>query len=193
MKRATVEIVVFALLVAAGAASRVWFREVPNFAPIAALALFSGYYFRHEFVALLVPPLAMLISDCFLGFYEWPLMTVVYAALMLPVAWRPLVRRCLRIEPRQAGRTCASLTGLVGCSLGSSLVFFAATNFAVWYGSDWYPPTWQGLAACYVSAIPFFKYTLLGDLFYACLLFGGYAAAIHLSWMSAQEIELVAE
>ena len=189
MKRATIELVVFAMLVAAGAASRVWFRDVPNFAPIAAMALFAGCFFRRPAVALLVPLLAMLISDCFLGFYEWRLMTVVYAMLALPVALRPLTRRLLAIERGRVGRTAVALTGLLSCSLASSLAFFAATNLAVWYGSSWYPQSWQGLVECYAAALPFLKYTLLGDLFYACLLFGGYAAAVHASWLESEQRE----
>jgi hypothetical protein len=35
--------------------------------------------------------------------------------------------------------------------------------------------TWEGLMACYVAGIPFFKNTVLGTLFYAGLLFGGFA------------------
>jgi hypothetical protein len=34
-----------------------------------------------------------------------------------------------------------------------------------------------GLAECYVVAIPFFRNTLLSDLFYSALLFGGLALA----------------
>ncbi|HUE71744.1 MAG TPA: DUF6580 family putative transport protein [Pirellulaceae bacterium] len=192
MQRATIEISVFLLLVAAGATSRVLFRELPNFAPIAAMALFAGYFFRRSSVAMLVPLSAMLISDCFLGFYEWPLMAVVYAMLTLPVALRPLARRFLTIERGQVSRTAASLAGLLTCSLGSSLLFFAATNFAVWCGSTWYPQSWQGLLACYGAAIPFLKYTLLGDLCYACLLFGGYAAAVNLNWLTSAEGERAA-
>ena len=37
--------------------------------------------------------------------------------------------------------------------------------------------TLAGLDACYVAAIPFFQNTVAGDLFYAALLFGGFALA----------------
>jgi hypothetical protein len=185
VKRATIEVIVFALLVTAGAASRILFRELPNFAPIAAMALFAGYFFCRGSVAMLVPLSAMLISDCFLGFYDWQLMTVVYAMLTLPVALRPLVRRFLAIEGGQFTRTAASLAGLLTCSLGSSLLFFVATNFACLYGSTWYPQNWLGLVECYAAAMPFFKYTLLGDLFYACLLFGAYATSVHWCWLTS--------
>lgn len=179
--------VVFVLLVAAGAASRVLFREVPNFAPIAAMALFAGYYFRRAWLAPLVPLLALAISDWFIGLYDWKLMVVVYGMLTLPAALRPLVRRFLAIERQPASRTALSLLGLVTCSLGCSLAFFLATNFACWYFDNWYPHNWQGLTACYAAAIPFFKYTLLGDLCYASVLFGGYAAVVNLWRLSATE------
>ena len=39
--------------------------------------------------------------------------------------------------------------------------------------------TSAGLAACYAAAIPFFQNTVAGDLFYAVLLFGGFALAKH--------------
>ena len=44
-----------AVLITAGVALRLVFRDVPNFAPVAALALFAGYYFRNAGWALLVP------------------------------------------------------------------------------------------------------------------------------------------
>ena len=191
MKRAAASAVVFVLLVAAGVASRVLFRDVPNFAPIAAMALFAGYFFRRTWLAPLVPLLAMTISDCFIGRYDWKLMAVVYAMLTLPVAWGPLTRRFLAIERHSASRTARSLAGLVTCSLGCSLAFFVVTNLACWYLDDWYPHNWQGLTACYAAAIPFFKYTLLGDLFYASILFGGYALAVSLARMSASDSDLL--
>ena len=45
----------------------------------------------------------------------------------------------------------------------------------MWLFSGFYPRTSAGLEACYVAAIPFFQNTVAGDLFYAGLLFGGFA------------------
>ena len=42
----------------------------PNFAPITAMSLFAGAYFTRKQLAFIVPLLAMLISDLFLGFYK---------------------------------------------------------------------------------------------------------------------------
>jgi hypothetical protein len=57
------------------------------------------------------------------------------------------------------------------------VLFFAVTNFGVWLVSGMYGHTLQGLAACYVAAIPFLQNTIAGDLFYATLLFGGFRIA----------------
>ncbi len=54
-------------LVVLGAALR-FAPHLPNFAPIAAIALFGGVYLNKKY-ALIVPIAAMLISDYFIGFF----------------------------------------------------------------------------------------------------------------------------
>jgi hypothetical protein len=62
-------------------------------------------------------------------------------------------------------------------ALASSVLFFVLTNLGMWLFSGFYPRTLAGLETCYIAAIPFFQNTLAGDLFYAALLFGGFAVA----------------
>ncbi len=170
MKRNGEQIIVFVLLVAATVSLRLYFQEIPNFAPVAAVALFAGYFFRSRWLAILAPIAVMTISDLFVGRYHPWLMLTVYAFLTLPVLMGGPMRRLL------AGRGAISSTvGIATCSLASSLLFFAATNFMTWVVTPWYPRSWAGLVDCYVSAIPFFRYTLAGDLFFATVLFGSYA------------------
>ena len=182
MKKDTVvRVTIFASLVAAGALSRVYFRELPNFAPIAAMALFSGYYFRSAKVAVLVPLLAMALSDLFIGGYEWQMMVVVYSALALPVAFRVLLRKYLAMERGSASSAAIGLSGLLTCSLASSLFFFLVTNFA-WWPWSMYEQNCEGLILCYQQGLPFFRNTLAGDLFFGTVLFGSYAVALNLGW-----------
>ena len=105
------------------------------------------------------------------------MMAVVYSMLAFPVAFRSLIRRHLNLN--QGGLKSASLavTGLVGCSLGASVLFFLTTNFGSWLWFNMYEHSLAGLIQCYAMAIPFFRYTLCGDLFFAVTLFGGYALA----------------
>ena len=59
--------------------------------------------------------------------------------------------------------------------IGYSLLFFAVSNFAVWAFGGMYPPTFAGLIACYVAALPFLPQTVAGDLVWTAILFGGAA------------------
>ncbi len=74
----------FGLLVIAGVGVRLFFRDLPNFAPIAALALFAGFYFRSSAVAVALPLTVMVISDQWLGGYHWLVMAAVYAHVGSP-------------------------------------------------------------------------------------------------------------
>lgn len=140
-----------------------------NFTPVAALALFAGAHFQSRRVAFLVPLSAMLLSDAALqavqGIGLHSAMPAVYASFAAVVAIGRLLSSRARPLP------------VATATVASSVVFFIATNFAVWLHGGLYASSWEGLVACYIAAIPFFSASLLGDLFYAAVLFGGLAAA----------------
>ncbi len=174
------EWIILACIVACGASVRWFLRDWPNFAPVSAIALFSGYFFTHRRMAILAPLGVMLGSDLLIGGYstDWRsglVMASVYLMLAAPVMCRGLLRRALPIAGQGASGW-ASAAGLTVCCLVSSLGFFFVTNLAVWT-AGWYEMTWSGLMQCYVQALPFFRHTLTGDFAFACLLFGTYAAA----------------
>jgi Family of unknown function (DUF6580) len=134
-----------------------------NFAPLAASALFAGVILRSRMLALCVPIAAMLASDLLLGGYDWRLMSVVYAGLLVPVLLGGWGRRMPAM--------------IVPLALASSLMFFASSNFAVWAFGGMYPGSLSGLIQCYAAALPFLHTTLLGDLFWTAVLFGGWRLA----------------
>jgi hypothetical protein len=156
--------VLFSAIVAAAALRLV--PHPPNFSPIGAMALFSGAYLGRRALAFVAPFAALLLSDLVLGFYHG--MGTVYAAVALTVVIGGWV--CAGRSPLRVG----------AAAIASSVVFFAITNFGMWLFSGFYPLTGAGLVACFVAAIPFFQNTVAGDLFYAALLFGGFALAEHL-------------
>lgn len=184
-KKSRLEAIVFVGLIAAGAWLRCHLQDLPNFAPVAAMALFAGYFFRSTFVALCVPLLVMGISDMWIGGYNPVMMAIVYVMLGLPVALRWLLRRHFHISGRKRWSASLAVAGLLTCTLGTSLAFFLVTNLGHWMLYDMYPHTPLGLVRCYVQAIPFFRYTLAGDLLFGLVLFGGYAFAV--VWAAARE------
>jgi hypothetical protein len=135
--------------------------HAPNFTPVAASALFAGAVLRSRTLALAVPLVAMPVSDLILGGYDWGVMVVVYAALALPA----LLGRW--------GRARGAIV-LAPLALSASLFFFATTNLAVWAFSGMYTHDFAGLMHCYVAALPFLQNTLIGDMFWTTLLFGGW-------------------
>ena len=132
-----------------------------NVSPVAASALFAGLMLRRRWLALLVPLAALALSDAVIGFDDWRMASVVYAALALPAVAGIL------------GRRYGASRAVVPAALTCSLIFFAATNLAVWAFSGMYSLDLAGLTQCYTLALPFLKYTIAGDLFWAAVLFGG--------------------
>jgi hypothetical protein len=82
---------------------------------------------------------------------------------------------CAYLGMRMQNRVSAG--GVLGSALAGSLLFFIASNVAVWLGGSMYPMTPQGLAECFFMALPFWRNELLGSLGWSLLLFGGYALA----------------
>jgi len=150
-------------IVLAAAALRVLPHPL-NFAPIGALALFSGAYFSSRRTAIVVPLLSLVAGDIFIGFHR--LIPYVYASFLVSVAIGFLLR---------GGKSVARIGA---ATLGGTIQFFVITNFAVWVTSTGnYPKNAAGLAECYLAGIHYFWNTLAGDAFYVALLFGGMALA----------------
>ena len=140
--------------------------HIPNLTPLGAFALFVGVFVaRKHWWGLLLPLLAMFLSDLFIGFYDFKLMAVVYGSFLTYTGFGILVAKRKSIT-----------TVLLG-SIGGATLFYLVTNFAVWAFSTWYPHTVSGLLLSYTLALPFFKYTILGDLFFTSVLFGVYEFA----------------
>ena len=127
----------------------------PNFAPITAMSLFAGAYFTRKQLAFIMPLLAMLISDLFLGFYT--ISVFVYLSFAV-ITW--LGQQKTMVTPKLV---------LLG-----SVLFFLISNFGVWL--LYYPKTVDGLVTCFVLAIPFFVTSLLGDIFYSVIMVFGFSA-----------------
>ncbi len=161
-----VELSVLALIFVVGFASRFLLGDIPNFKPVAALALFGGFYFQRSTLAVVGLVAILMVSDFFLGSYPLPIALSVYFSL----GWGCWLGRRIGNARTGANSGFAHRYGRVtGAALVMAGVFFVVTNLAVWV--MWYPQTTSGLKACYVSAIPFFKYTLASNLLFSVAVF----------------------
>ncbi|TWU24910.1 hypothetical protein Pla52o_12070 [Novipirellula galeiformis] len=160
----------FYLMILAVAASR-FLPHPPNVACVAALGLFAGSYLSGR-RAYLVPIAVMGLSDLVghtlgipgLGFYSPAAMALVYLGIAASVP----IGRMLR---NASGKS--RLWKVPAASLAASGVFFLLSNFGLLV-AGWYPMTVAGVTACYVNAIPFFGYTIAGDLCFSVVVFGAW-------------------
>jgi hypothetical protein len=131
-----------------------------NFSPVAAIALFGGAMLGNRITAFAAPLGLMFLSDIFLGFHDT--MWAVYLSLVLVVG----IGLILRSRP-------GILNALVG-AVSASVLFFVITNAAVWMNGGLYAPGIAGLFESYAAGLPFFRNSLMGDLFFTAALFGTY-------------------
>lgn len=136
--------------------------HVPNIAPIAAIAIFSGAILDKKIVPW-VPLAIMVVSDLIMGmhnmvFYTWGSFIVIgYFGMRL--------------------KDKLTVLNIFSASLISAVFFFIVTNLGVWITSGMYPHTFQGFINCYFMALPFFRNTLIGNVVFSFFLFGSYELA----------------
>jgi hypothetical protein len=170
------QLIFIAILVIVGITFR-FLPHPPNFTPIAAIGLFSGLLIKRKGI-LLVPLTVMLISDLFIGLYQPTVMISVYFSFGLIAVLGYLIKK-------------VNFSNIIGSSLFGSIIFFTLTNLAVWQFSGLYPLTGEGLMNCFYLALPFFRNTIAGDLFFATIFYASYQLAKnYLTIKSSQQNKL---
>jgi hypothetical protein len=144
--------------------------HIPNFTPIAAMALFGGAFLSNKKSAYLLTFAALLLSDIlvntilyndynFTNYIAQPFVWAVYFSFGLTVFMGTSIQDNINVK------------NVAFFSVSSSLMFWLLTNFACWPNNPLYTQDLSGLINCYVAAIPFLG-NVIGDLFYNTLLFG---------------------
>lgn len=166
--------VAVATLVLIAALSRL-LPHLPNVTAVGAMALFSGAYLSNRLFAIVLPLISLFLSDLilnnvvyaafnngqFVWFYEGAIW--VYAAVALTV----LIGQSLQEK--------INSRSVFMASIACSIVFFLMSNFGTWQsGVIGYSKDMTGLLTCYVAGLPYFLNSLIGDLAFAAVLFGGF-------------------
>ena len=165
--------VAIATLVLIAALSRL-LPHPPNATAVGAMALFGGAYLTNRFLAVILPLISLLLSDLilnnvvyaafnkgqFVWFYDGAMW--IYSAVALTVLIGFTLSKNVNSK------------AVLGASLACSTLFFLITNFGVWQSGTMYPKTMVGLTACYTAAVPYFLNSLIGDITFAAVLFGGF-------------------
>jgi hypothetical protein len=153
-----------------------------NFSPLTAICLFGAAHFAQRRWAFLVALGALGLSDLAIllvagkDYAIYPGRGLVYACFVLTT--------CLGLSLRQRTR----IAPIAGAAILAEFVFFLVTNLGVWYACSrpapmmpesfavvHYTPDFNGIGACYVAGLPFFRLSLASTAIYTTLLFGGLA------------------
>jgi len=145
-----------------------------NVTPIAAMAMVGGAYLSRKYIVFLMPILALYLSDLILNntalraYYPDNEGVVWFADYMLwvygGVAAIVIIASFLLKKIK--------ISNLIVTTILGSIAFFLISNFGVWLTGSMYTKDLSGLLSCYGMAIPFFKYSILGNFVYVFLLFG---------------------
>jgi hypothetical protein len=120
-------------------------RLLPNVTAVGALALYSGSRLK-PWIAWMPPIAVMAVTDLFLN-------------------------RAMGYEASYPTYACFVLDVLLGWWLIRKVTVLRVAGAAL-LSEVTYPKTLAGLLECYTAAIPFFRYTLAGNLAFAGLAFG---------------------
>ena len=109
--------------------------------------------FLHRYFAIIVPLVAVFLSDVVIGnsqiaLFTWSAFAVIGLSGIALRRWR--------------GQDGKMLLGTAGIGIGAAVWFFLWTNGGVWLLGDgvFYPKTWDGLMLAYTYGLPFFRTTL---------------------------------
>jgi hypothetical protein len=135
-----------------------------SFMPVAASLLYFGARMPRR--QMWIPVVLLVTSDVYLTrvTYAYPL------TLDHLVTWAWYAAILLLGSVLAKG---FSVVRIGAASLTASVSFFLISNFAVWMvWRDMYPKTVNGLMACYVAGLPFFRTAVASDLLFTAAFFG---------------------
>ena len=162
MKKIFTPQVTFVILLIAAAGLTRLIQIAPNVTAVGAMALFAGAYFQNKKLAFAIPLIVMMLTDIIIGFHG--VMIPVYLCFVITVF----------IGTRLNGRK--NILNIAAGSVVASVIFFLVTNLPFWFGVR-YPWNISGIVESYTLAIPFFRNSIIGDLVFNAVLFGGFEIA----------------
>ncbi|MBL7849503.1 MAG: hypothetical protein JNN04_01285 [Cyclobacteriaceae bacterium] len=152
------------------------FSILSNLTPFGAMALFGGYYFRDKWKAMLVPVIALWLSDIFLNRFYYKTEWVFFYSGQL---WVYGVFAATVLLGMMIGRP--SFLRVTGFGVGAALLHWLVTDFGVWIGGATdittglpFTKDWNGFVKCLTLAIPFLRNMILGNLVFCGVMFGAF-------------------
>jgi len=140
--------------------------HVPEFTPVFGALLFCGARLRQRD--------AIWFPVAVLGVGDWILTTQIFH---MKVEWGHAITLLAFAAMAWTGgllRNHLTVSRFIGSAAAGSTAYFLISNFGVWLAWGTYQHTWEGLIACYVAALPYYRSSMLSTLAGGAVLFWGH-------------------
>lgn len=167
--------IVIILMIVAAAAFRLLafkYKDLSNFNPVGAIALFGGAYFANKWKSYATVLFTLFTTDIVLNYLYTSKFSMgydgiigVYLSFALMVLLGSMIKK-------------VNVLNVVLASLGSVLIHWLVTDLPWFYTTlNLYPHTWAGYMTSLAAAIEFEKNMVYGTLVFSILMFGGFEFA----------------
>jgi hypothetical protein len=150
--------------------------HAPNFTPVESIALFGGVFFMNKFKRILLPIIALYLTDLILNntilrvYFTNQEGFIWVSDYML---WNAISILGIVFIGYYLSKKVNILN--IGISaIGASLLFFFISNIGVWFSSPMYTKDLQGLYSCFVLGLPFFRTSVISTVVFSYILIGGF-------------------
>jgi len=144
-----------------------------NYVPVFAMILFASAYLKNRWQSILIAIGVLWASDLYLN--NWVYIQEGQPFQMFGAPFQYLAYISVALIGTKIFNKSISPPKVFGSSILAGIAFFLVSNFGVWaYGG--YGFSLQGLMACYIAAIPFFKNTLISTFLFSGLIYMFYNA-----------------
>ncbi len=146
----------------------------PNFTAVGATALFGAAYINRKALSLLIPIIAVWLSDLVLNNVLYASYYDGFTLFTSGSIWIFLGMAAIVVLGWGIFRK-VTIGRFLGGAIGATVIFYLVTNFGHWAGPfSMHPKNGAGLLATYIDAIPFALNTLAGNVVFGAALFGAY-------------------
>ena len=151
---------------------------IAMFTPVGAMAIFGGASFSQKWKSYAFPLLTLFASDIILMqfFHREYAQGLLYKGWMWNYASFVFMVLIGQVIIKKI-----SVSNVVFATVAAALVHFAVSNFGVWVSGSTdittglpFTRDLAGLTKCYILAIPYMQYTLIGTLIYSAIFFGSF-------------------
>lgn len=149
-----------------------YYKELSNFNPVGAIAIFGGAYFTDKWKGYITVLVTLFTTDIILNYLYTSKFTVGYDGIIgVYISFGMMVLLGSMIKK-------VNVLNVLLASIAAVLIHWLITDLPWFYSTlNLYPHTLSGYGTSLINALPFEYNMVYGNLVFGLLLFGGFELA----------------